>query len=287
MKIKLLSVVIIASLAAGCGSKFGSTGKGVAIGAVAGGLLGQVIGHNKTSTLIGAAVGSAIGGAIGAHLDSVAEDAQKKLNLNANGENIDKSIQMKQSQEAIAFKLEDAFMFEKGKSDLSDSAKQRLSEIGSTLVNIDDGSYVIFVTGNTDVGGGLKTNLPLSKDRAEVVSSYLKSFVQKTAIDSRGFASAIPLKGLDKTDILNRRTEIQIIKLDDKYQSAVAKRQSIEKQLENLLISERAAQIKAAKNIKLQKIKNQQAKSESTSEPELAIAKINFGLNETKYAPQF
>ena len=193
MKMKTLATVAMMCIATSGCSNMSQTEKGVAIGAAAGGVFGQMVSHNKTGTMIGAVIGSVIGGAIGSHLDSVAKEAEENLKLNEKGENIDKTIAMKKTDDTLAFRLDDSFMFEKNKSELSIEAKQRLSEIGASLAKIDDGSYIIFVTGNTDATGGLKINLPLSRDRALVVSEYLKSFISKTLIDSRGFASSIPV----------------------------------------------------------------------------------------------
>ena len=234
----MVTTLAMAVALSGCAAGHEKTGQGMAIGAVAGGLVGQIIGHNTTSTLIGAAIGTAIGGAIGSHLDQIAAESAKQLKLNEKGVSADNKIAQKTSPQGISYRLADDVMFDKSSAKLEDHAAQKLAVIANSIRNLDDGSYVVFVTGHTDESGNDAINIPLSHARAQAVADYLAGSSQKTKFDVRGFADLYPMAGLSSSDIENRRVEIQIIKIDSNLNTAIEQRSKIEDKLN--------AQLKAA-----------------------------------------
>jgi surface antigen len=86
---KLTSVILIATLLAGCTNEAGQLNKtnvGVVGGALAGGLLGSTIGKGEgkvLATVAGAALGGFAGGAIGRTMDQADLAAQQKAQTNA------------------------------------------------------------------------------------------------------------------------------------------------------------------------------------------------------------
>lgn len=257
MKLKLMVAAVATSLLAGCAGHE-NAGTGMAIGAASGALLGQVLGHNKQATLLGAAIGGAIGGVIGASMDSAAADAAKKLELAANGKNAAGTIQMKHSEKQIALKLDDSLMFERGSSEIPATGRYALDAFAESIAKLNPAEYVMFVTGHTDSKGGLIINAPLSQSRALAVKNYLSQKLPTVKFDVRGFADASPLRGHAASDIENRRTELQFIKVTNAaaVNQAIAHRAALESEVNDQLATIKQEQAKRAAQLKVVKAKS-------------------------------
>lgn len=68
---KILSLIVLLTLAAGCAGEYNRAQSGAAIGAASGAVIGQAIGRNTGGTLIGAAVGTLFGYILGNEMDKV------------------------------------------------------------------------------------------------------------------------------------------------------------------------------------------------------------------------
>ncbi len=288
MKLKLIAASVAASLLAGCAGHE-NTGAGMAIGAASGALLGQVLGHNKQSTLLGAAIGGAIGGVIGASMDSAAADAAKKLELAANGKNATGTIQMKHSDKQIALKLDDSLMFERGCSEIPATGRYALDAFAESISKLNPSEYVMFVSGHTDSSGGLIVNAPLSQSRALAVRNYLSQKLPTVKFDVRGFADASPLRGHVASDIENRRTELQFIKVADAaaVNQAIAQRAALESEVNNQLATIKQEQAKHAAQLKVAKAKSKNKRTEPAAaqqENETAATK-SFDATAVKNKP--
>ena len=68
------------------------------------------------------------------------------------------------------------------------------------------------IEGHTDISGGRRLNLALSRDRAKAVVDYLVRLgVDRSRLEARGFGPDEPLAGHTKSDPDNRRVEAELI----------------------------------------------------------------------------
>lgn len=99
--------------------------------------------------------------------------------------------------------------FEKGKANLSDSAKAVLDELASYLEEND--SLKLQIVGHTSIEGSNQLNQKLSEDRAKAALDYLvEKGIDSTRLEAEGKGSSEP-KDPNNQEV-NRRTEFKIIK---------------------------------------------------------------------------
>ncbi len=171
-----MSLVLVLS---GCGG-MNNTGKGALIGTAAGGaagtgigaLIGKLTGNTKKGTIIGAAVGTAVGvtagSLIGHKMDKAAaaakalEAAQVEKTTDSNG------------LDAVKVTFDNGILFNVGKSTLSSTAKNTLSQFANNVLKVYNDCNVS-ICGFASSDGSEATNMTLSQNRANSVSSYLKS----------------------------------------------------------------------------------------------------------------
>lgn len=96
--------------------------------------------------------------------------------------------------------------FMPGSAILTDPAKARLAKFASVLGNPRLAQRRLRIEGYTDANGNPKTNLDLSRRRAQAVADYLASNgVAKTRLEVVGYGSTKPLPGMDASAPENRR----------------------------------------------------------------------------------
>ena len=213
--IKMLCVALCASFVlSGCQSMNNKT-KGGLIGGGGGAAIGALIGNlvsgrsdKGKGTAIGAAIGAAVGGgagvAIGHRMDKAA-DAAKQVG-NATVETITDANNLT----AVKVTFESGILFATNKYDLNNNAKSSLSELAKVLKEYNDADVAIF--GHTDSSGSDAINNPLSVNRANSVSNYLKSLgvsaAQIKSVEGKGSTEPIADNNTAEGKSKNRRVEI-------------------------------------------------------------------------------
>lgn len=227
MKIlKTTGAVLLATclfLSSGCAS-MNNTGKGALIGggggAAVGAGLGALIGGGK-GALIGSAIGAGVGAGAGALIGNKMDKQQKELEQIQNAQ-VEETVDQNGLQ-AIKVTFEGGILFPTGKSDLSASAKNSLSQFAASLRNNPDTNVQIF--GYTDNTGGYEVNDRISNERADAVRTYL---VNSGITGSRITAAGIPMADYVASNetaegrAQNRRVEIFISANETMIQKANA-----------------------------------------------------------------
>jgi len=160
-------IIIVLAFLIGCKSLNNTqkgTGVGVAGGAAAGAAIGSLTGKNTAiGALIGAAVGGSAGYLIGRHMDKQAEELKQAI----------PDATVERVGEGINLTFNSGLLFKINSAELSESAKQELKKMSGILTKYDDTQ--ILLEGHTDDTGSDQLNMRLSEQRAEAVSSFLKS----------------------------------------------------------------------------------------------------------------
>ncbi|RYF75569.1 MAG: OmpA family protein [Cytophagaceae bacterium] len=183
-------------------------GIGAGAGAVAGGIIGRKSGNTVLGAILGATVGGAAGAVIGRKMDKQAEDLKKDL-PNATVERVGEGIK-------ITFNSD--ILFAVGKSDLQESTKRQLADFAQTLEKYPDTNLII--EGHADATGSDDLNLRLSNQRADAVSSYLKSVgVKGGRLTEKGYGESQPIadNSSEAGRSKNRRVDIAVF-ANDKMQ---------------------------------------------------------------------
>ena len=183
---------------------------GTAGGAAVGAGVGKLAGNTVLGAIIGAAVGGVAGGLIGKKMDKQAAELEK-----ING------AQVERVGEGIKVTFESGLLFATGKSDLSASSKNSLTQFANSLKANPDTE--VLIEGHTDNTGSDAVNNPLSERRAESVASYLKSQgVSSARLITKGYGSYQPIA--DNSTVAgrtqNRRVEVAIYANEDMVNNA-------------------------------------------------------------------
>lgn len=202
---KIIILAVAGTLAIsnlGCESAGKKTAIGAGVGAAAGAVLGSVVGgqhgDKKKGALIGAALGAAMGGTIGNRLDKQAKE-------------LEKVAETKRTENGIITKLKSDILFDTGKSDLKQAAKDNIGQLASILKKYPEN--VITVKGYTDSQGSDQINKTLSEKRAAAVKEYLaKGGVPNETLSVVGMGKENPVSDNSTSDgrSKNRRVEIEI-----------------------------------------------------------------------------
>jgi len=175
-------------------------GLGAGIGALIGGGKGAAIG-----ALIGTAAGATTGTLIGKKMDKQKAELEK-----IQGAKVE-TITDPNNLEGIKVTFENGILFKTGKSDISQSAMQSLSEFANSLKS--NPSTGVTILGFTDNTGSLEINKKLSNERALAVQNYLStSGVPSSRLTAKGLAWDNPVASNDTNAgrAQNRRVEIYI-----------------------------------------------------------------------------
>lgn len=211
---KILCLVLSAALligVSGCGS-LNNTSKGAMIGtgggAAIGAGLGAIFGKGKGAA-IGAAVGAVAGGVAGTLIGKKMDKQAKEL-AQIQGAAVD-TITDTNGLTAIKVTFDNGILFATNKSNLSQSAKNSLTQFATSLLNNPQTNVQIY--GHTDNTGSLAVNQRLSKERANSVMNYLmNSGVSSSRMVSDGFDYQFPVASNDTPEgrAQNRRVEVYI-----------------------------------------------------------------------------
>lgn len=218
-----LLMAAVLMLSSSCAT-MNNTGKGALIGGGGGAALGAGIG-----ALIGGGKGAAIGGAIGAGVGAGAGalignkmDKQQKELEQIQGATVEETVDQNGLQ-AIKMTFDGGILFATGKSTLSASAQNSLTQFATSLINNPDTNVQIF--GYTDNTGSYAANERVSNSRADAVRTFL---VNKGVTATRITALGVPMANYVATNetaegrAQNRRVEVYISANEEMIKKAEA-----------------------------------------------------------------
>jgi len=201
----VLSVAIVFS---GCGAS--NTAKGTAIGAgggaAAGAGIGALISGGKGAAW-GAGIGAVVGGAAGLLIGKKMDNQKKELEMIQ-----DAQVETMNDGEAIKVTFDSGILFAVNSSTLNQTSRSALTQFSNTLKAYLDTDVQIF--GHTDSSGNDDINIPLSKNRAGSVQTFLlQQGIENSRMVAEGLGSSQPVADNTTTagKALNRRVEIFIL----------------------------------------------------------------------------
>ena len=205
--LKSIAVALCAMLVlAGC--NMSNTAKGTMIGAGGGAAVGAVIGAIAGNTAVGAAIGGVVGAGTGAIIGHKMDKAKKEAEAVKNAQV--ETITDANGLEAIKVTFDSGILFATNKADLNDTSKASLTQFAEVLKENKDMDIAIF--GHTDNTGTDAVNNPLSKNRAQSVSKFLKSrgvaSSQIKTIDGQGSKNPVADNSTAEGRKQNRRVEV-------------------------------------------------------------------------------
>ena len=205
--LKSIAVALCAMLVlAGC--NMSNTAKGTMIGAGGGAAVGAVIGAIAGNTAVGAAIGTAVGAGTGAIIGKKMDKAKKEAEAVKNAQV--ETITDANGLEAIKVTFDSGILFATNKADLNATSKASLTQFAEVLKENKDMDIAIF--GHTDNTGTDAVNNPLSKNRAQSVSKFLKSqgvaSSQIKTIDGQGSKNPVADNSTAEGRKQNRRVEV-------------------------------------------------------------------------------
>ena len=205
--LKSIAVALCAMLVlAGC--NMSNTAKGTMIGAGGGAAVGAVIGAIAGNTAVGAAIGTAVGAGTGAIIGHKMDKAKKEAEAVKNAQV--ETITDANGLEAIKVTFDSGILFATNKADLNAESKASLTQFAQVLKENSDMDIAIF--GHTDNTGTDAVNNPLSKNRAQSVSKFLKAqgvaSSQIKTIDGQGSKNPVADNSTAEGRKQNRRVEV-------------------------------------------------------------------------------
>ena len=205
--LKSIAVALCAMLVlAGC--NMSNTAKGTMIGAGGGAAVGAVIGAIAGNTAVGAVIGGAVGAGTGAIIGKKMDKAKKEAEAVKSAQV--ETITDANGLEAIKVTFDSGILFATNKADLNAESKASLTQFASVLKENKDMDIAIF--GHTDNTGTDAVNNPLSKNRAQSVSKFLKSqgvaSSQIKTIDGQGSKNPVADNSTAEGRKQNRRVEV-------------------------------------------------------------------------------
>ena len=190
------------------GCNVSNTAKGTAIGAGGGAAVGAIIGKIAGNTAVGAAIGGVVGAGTGAIIGSKMDRAKKQAEAVKNAQV--QTITDANGLEAIKVTFDSGILFATNKADLNAESKASLQQFARVLKDNNECDIAIF--GHTDNTGSDAINNPLSKKRAQSVSSYLKSqgvsASQIKTVDGQGSTNPVADNATVEGRKQNRRVEV-------------------------------------------------------------------------------
>ncbi|MBO4895216.1 MAG: OmpA family protein [Prevotella sp.] len=190
------------------GCNVSNTAKGTAIGAGGGAAVGAIIGKIAGNTAVGAAIGGVVGAGTGAIIGSKMDRAKKQAEAVKNAQV--ETITDANGLEAVKVTFDSGILFATNKADLNAESKASLQQFATVLKDNSECDIAIF--GHTDNTGTDAINNPLSKKRAQSVSSYLKTqgvaSSQIKTVDGQGSTNPVADNGTAEGRKQNRRVEV-------------------------------------------------------------------------------
>ena len=204
-RMKFLTLGMCLAILVSCGT---ATKNGALIGTGAGALLGAVVGKIAGNTAVGAAIGGAVGAGTGAligkHMDKVKAQAEAVQNAKV------ESVTDANGLQAVKVSFDSGILFATNKADLNASAKNSLAKFATVLKGNSDCDIAIY--GHTDSTGSDAVNQPLSVNRANSVSNYLKSCgvsgTQIKSVEGQGSTNPVADNATAEGRKQNRRVEV-------------------------------------------------------------------------------
>ena len=204
-RMKFLTLGMCLAILVSCGT---ATKNGALIGTGAGALLGAVVGKIAGNTAVGAAIGGAVGAGTGAligkHMDKVKAQAEAVQNAKV------ESVTDANGLQAVKVSFDSGILFATNKADLNASAKNSLAKFANVLKGNSDCDIAIY--GHTDSTGSDAVNQPLSVNRANSVSNYLKSCgvsgTQIKSVEGQGSTNPVADNATAEGRKQNRRVEV-------------------------------------------------------------------------------
>ena len=205
MKLKIFSLALcLGMVLASCNNMQKGAGIGAAGGAVLGGIIGNIAGNTVVGAAVGGAVGAGAGALIGKHMDKVKAEAEAVRNAEV------QEVTDANGLQAVKLTFDSGILFATGKADLSTSAKNSLAEFARVLNSNTDCDVAII--GHTDNTGTDAVNQPLSVNRANSVSNYLRSCgvqgKQIKSVEGQGSTNPVADNSTAAGRQQNRRVEV-------------------------------------------------------------------------------
>ena len=218
-KVRLFTLILcLGVVLVGCNN----TQKGAAIGTGGGALVGAIIGKMAGNTAVGAALGGAIGAGTGAIIGNRMDKAKKQAEQVQNAQV--ESVTDKNGFSAVKVTFDSGILFATNKADLSASAKNSLAQFANVLNSNRDCDVTII--GHTDNTGSDAINQPLSVNRANSVSNYLKSCgvqaSQIKSVEGQGSTNPVADNSTAAGRQQNRRVEVYMYASREMIQAAQA-----------------------------------------------------------------
>ena len=190
------------------GCNVSNTAKGTAIGAGGGAVVGAIIGKMAGNTAIGAVIGGTVGATTGAIIGKKMDKAKKEAEAVKNAQV--ETITDANGLEAVKVTFDSGILFATNKADLNATSKASLTQFAEVLKENRD--MDIAIIGHTDSTGSDAVNNPLSKNRAQSVSKFLKSqgvaSAQIKTIDGQGSTNPVADNSTAEGRKQNRRVEV-------------------------------------------------------------------------------
>ena len=190
------------------GCNVSNTAKGTAIGAGGGAVVGAIIGKMAGNTAIGAVIGGTVGATTGAIIGKKMDKAKKEAEAVKNAQV--ETITDANGLEAVKVTFDSGILFATNKADLNATSKASLTQFAEELKENRD--MDIAIIGHTDNTGSDAINNPLSKNRAQSVSKFLKSqgvaSAQIKTIDGQGSTNPVADNSTAEGRKQNRRVEV-------------------------------------------------------------------------------
>ena len=203
-KLRIATLAMCVAVLFSCQTKQG-TGSliGAGGGAVLGGIIGNIIGKDSKATAIGAAIGGAVGAGAGAligkKMDKVAAEAAQIENAKV------EEVTDANGLAAVKVTFDSGILFATNKADLNAASKTSLAKFSEVLKT----NY-----GHTDSTGNDGINIPLSNNRAQSVSNYLKSCGVSAAqiqnVTGKGSSEPVADNTTKEGKQQNRRVEVYL-----------------------------------------------------------------------------
>jgi outer membrane protein OmpA-like peptidoglycan-associated protein len=190
------------------GCNVSNTAKGTAIGAGGGAVVGAIIGKIAGNTAIGAVIGGTVGATTGAIIGKKMDKAKKEAEAVKNAQV--EAVTDANGLEAVKVTFDSGILFATNKADLNATSKASLTQFAEVLKENKD--MDIAIIGHTDNTGSDAVNNPLSKNRAQSVSKFLKSqgvaSAQIKTIDGQGSTNPVADNSTAEGRKQNRRVEV-------------------------------------------------------------------------------
>lgn len=210
---KLLSLLVLTAVLAGCTTVNPYTGQtqtskavwGTAIGTAAGAGVGALVAKDSgKGALVGALAGAAVGGGTGYYLD--VQEAELRQELASTG------VSVVRTDDSIRLIMPGNITFNTDSSAIAAGFYPTLNSVAKVLNKYSNST--VMVLGYTDNTGSDSYNMTLSQQRAQAVAAYLQGQgVKANRFEIMGMGPTNPIAPNDTSAgrAQNRRVEIKII----------------------------------------------------------------------------